>query len=64
MTDPLVVIAVPVLAGAALIERWRRRAVRRYQAAERQARRRRELFGAVDGEYVPDYAAERREPAA
>jgi hypothetical protein len=60
MPEPLLIAAIPVVVGAALIECWRRRAVRRYEAAQRQARRRRELFSAVEGEYVPDS----EEPAA
>jgi hypothetical protein len=62
MPDPLVIAVAPVVVGAALIERWRRRAVRSYEAAERQARRRRELFASVEGDFEPD--GERPEAAA
>jgi hypothetical protein len=54
MADPVLVAAVPVVVGAALIERWRRRAVARYRAGERQVQRRSELFRAVEGEYDPE----------
>jgi hypothetical protein len=54
MADPVLVTAVPVVVGAALIERWRRRAVARHRAGERQVQRRLELFNAIEGEYDPE----------
>jgi hypothetical protein len=54
MRDPILVAAIPVILGTLVIERWRRRAVRAYEASKRRVRRRDELFGAVEGEFDPE----------
>jgi hypothetical protein len=54
MRETILVAAVPVVLGTLMIERWRRRAVRAYEASQRRIRRRDELFGAAEGEFDPE----------